>query len=252
MNQPKAAVRRRSRGKSRSSAAPRERRVPELASAPDTTPAALDLEGAIVLVTMLANQISASGSLTFQTRHGLTSAEWKTMAIVAAMPESSGSDIAQVLSIDKAAVSRTVRALADRGLLTVERTTARANLQSITLSIRGDELHREALATAVEREQCLLDGIEPGERAQLHDLLRRMIRQMPEVFRLADPTAEGFAAKQALPLVSVPAPAPAVSSVTVHDGKTELQDRIDRLESLLADIMLENASLRNRRAKTRR
>ena len=183
---------------------------------------------------MLANQLSVSGSLTFQRRHGLSSTEWKVMAVVAAMPGSSGADIAQVLSIDKAAVSRTVRALIDRGLFAEAR--KKGNLKAIRLTETGRALHAEALGTARERETCLLADLQPAECETLHNWLRMMIRRMPVVLHLAQqPVADALNRPQMPAAPEQPAGA---------EDELKLRDRVDRLESLLADVMLENAALR--------
>ena len=71
----------------------------------------------------IANQIGASGSLTYQKRRPrLSSAEWRIFALVAAGPHVCGMELAQFPSIDKASVSRTIRTLADRDLLQVNAT----------------------------------------------------------------------------------------------------------------------------------
>jgi DNA-binding MarR family transcriptional regulator len=196
----------------------------------------LDLEGSIVvLLTMLSNQISASGSLTFQKRHGLSSPEWKVMAVIGAMPGSSGIDIAQILSLDKAAVSRTMQGLTRRGLIEVARSD-RGNLRAAFLSDAGKMLHAAGLGTAAERERCLLVDMTPEQRTALHDLLRAMIRRMPHVFRLADEPVD----------VVLEMDRDVLPALTGPQSSEALRDRVDRLESLLADVMLENAALRQR------
>lgn len=208
------------------------------------TEVALDLENSIVvLLTMLANQISTSGSVTFQARHGLSSPEWKALAVIAAIPGSSGADIAQVLSIDKASISRTVKALSQRNLVEIARNTGKGNHQAITLSQHGRDLHTRALVTAVEREQCMVAVLTADERESMRRCLRAMMDRMPSVAKLATvPAGQMFdAADRTMLTFERKSRAEAID----EDG---LRDRINRLESLLADLMLENAALRERGA----
>lgn len=202
-------------------------------AAVDNTGAVLDTDGSVVvLLATIANQIGASGSITYQKRHGLTSAEWRIFALVAARPHVCGVELAQFLSIDKASVSRTIRTLADRDLIQVDRSELNRNQQALTLTARGRQLHSEAIETAFERERCLLSVLSEEERSVLAGLLRRIGDQVPLLFKLADQPAAPVSDSSRRPL---PVPQPAAQ-------------RVARLERGLAALLAEVAALRRETA----
>ena len=194
------------------------------------TGAVLDTDGSVVvLLATIANQIGASGSITYQTRHGLSSAEWRVFALVAARPHVCGMELAQFLSIDKASVSRTIRTLGDRDLIHVERSELNRNQQALTLTARGRRLHAEAIETAFERERCLLSVLSEDERSALAALLRRISGQVPSLFALADRPA---------------APVPPDSSRRPQPVRQPAAERVARLERGLAALLADLAILR--------
>ena len=198
-------------------------------AAVDDTGAVLDTErSVVVLLATIANQIGASGSITYQTRHGLSSAEWRIFALVAARPHVCGMELAQFLSIDKASVSRTIRTLGDRDLIHVERSELNRNQQALTLTARGRRLHAEAIETAFERERCLLSVLSEEERSVLAGLLRRIGDQVPSLFKLADQPAAPVSDSSRRQL---PVPQPAA-------------ERVARLERGLAALLADLAILR--------
>lgn len=142
----------------------------------------LDLENSIlVLLTKLANMISATGQATFRGRHGLGSAEWKVLSVVAGRPQSSGAEIAKFLSIDRGLVSRTVQALARRNLVQVESSDRQSNYQAVSLTQEGTHIHMEALKTALEREKLIVTNIDIAERDAIIRSLKKMLVNMKAV-----------------------------------------------------------------------
>ncbi len=145
-------------------------------------PEVLDLDNSIlVLLTKLSNMISATGQATFRARHGLGSAEWKVLSVVAGRPQSSGAEIAHFLSVDRGLVSRTVQALVRRDLLRVERSGRQSNYQAVSLTQKGDHVHKEALITAMEREKLIGAGMDIVERDAVISGLKKMLVNMKAV-----------------------------------------------------------------------
>lgn len=159
---------------------------------PTGEPATLDLENSVlVLLTKLSNMISATGQATFRKRHGLGSAEWKVLSVVAGRPGSSGAEIAQFLSIDRGLVSRTVQALARRDLVRIDRTGRQGNYQAVSLTREGAQLHREALVTALQREQRIVADIDVAARNTMIDGLKTMLDNMAGVAALNGSVSPG-------------------------------------------------------------
>lgn len=138
----------------------------------------LDLERSVpVLVTILANRITTSGSMTFRKHHGLGSTDWKVLSTIAIEPDVTGARIAQVVGLDRAAVSRVLKGFVELKLIEVKQSTRHSNYQSVTLTPVGRALHDEAIVTAFEREKILLAPFSAKERIQLVNFLNRLIAQ---------------------------------------------------------------------------
>ncbi len=143
-----------------------------------TPPATLDLQRSVpVLITILANRITTSGSIIFRRRHGLGSTDWKVLSTIAIEPEVTGARISQLVGLDRAAVSRVLKGFTERGLIQVEQSARHSNYQSVTLTPAGRALHDEAIVTAFEREQVLLEPFSTKDRGQLVALLQKLIVQ---------------------------------------------------------------------------
>lgn len=138
----------------------------------------LSLDSSVpVLVTILANRITTSGSMVFRQRHGLGSTEWKVLSTIAIEPSVSGARISQLVGLDRAAVSRVLKIFVERRLVLVEQSDRHSNYQQVSLTAAGVALHDEAVETAFEREHTLLTPFSARERVQLVDFLRRLLDQ---------------------------------------------------------------------------
>ena len=145
----------------------------------------LDIEHSLpVLLTMLANRITATGTETFKKRHGLGSAEWKALSMVASLPGSSGAEIADLLGMDRGGMSRTMQALARKGLVVIEKGTKQGNIQTISMTSKGESVHASALVTAHERERLLIAGLDAERHEQLLDALHLLLSNMASIAAL--------------------------------------------------------------------
>ena len=138
----------------------------------------------LVLVTIVANRITTTGSFTFRRLHGLGSTEWKVLSTIAIEPGVTGARISQLVGLDRAAVSRTLRIFAGRGLTRVDQHERHSNYQSVTLTAEGRKLHDEALVTAFSREATILEGFSEAERLRLVSSLQRLLRNAGTLSKL--------------------------------------------------------------------
>ena len=136
---------------------------------------ALDLDRYIpAYFTFLAGKISNSASATYRPRFGVGITDWRIMAMLASEPWISAGRICSATGLDKAAVSRSVRALQDTGLIDIQPDPADQRRQSVALTRKGVALHDRIVKLALEREQRLLQGFSTAERKRLLDFLVRL------------------------------------------------------------------------------
>jgi DNA-binding MarR family transcriptional regulator len=158
------------------SAQPKNRRSPNSPRDPARMSAqALDLDRYIpAYFTFLAGKISNSASVAYRPRFGVGITDWRIMAMLASEPWISAGRICSATGLDKAAVSRSVRALQSTGLIDIQADPTDQRRQSVALTRKGVALHDRIVKLAIEREERLLQGFSAAERKRLLDYLVRL------------------------------------------------------------------------------
>ncbi|SDA92127.1 DNA-binding transcriptional regulator, MarR family [Pseudomonas sp. NFACC15-1] len=82
--------------------------------------------------------------------------------------------IAQVIGLDKAAVSRALKTLIQSEDIATKVNSNDGRSVTLSLTDKGFQLHDKIIAIALERERRLLAGLSEKEIETLLDLLRRM------------------------------------------------------------------------------
>ncbi len=152
----------------------------------------LDLGGYVpYLLTAISNTWSRSSSRLYLERFGIGVTEWRVMSQLAIEPGIPAQRICEVIALDKGAVSRSAAALVAAGHVAERPDTRDARRQLLELTASGYGLHDQLIALATAREQLMLEGFSPQERAQLLDFLRRMQARLPALREFAPPSGEG-------------------------------------------------------------
>jgi DNA-binding MarR family transcriptional regulator len=151
-------------------------------------PEKMDLDSFVpALLIFISNRLTNSGSALYRGRLGIGMMDFRVMAMLTIEPGASGTRIAAVIDLDKAAVSRTLRSLERRGLVRAARGAGSA--RSLTLSPAGSALYERAWQLSKERERRLLLPLSSRERVVVRDLLRRLLAATAHVAELARDTA---------------------------------------------------------------
>lgn len=112
----------------------------------------------------LLDLLRRSGTLANRREFGITSIEWRILSIVGAHAHLSLNDLAELLAVDTGQVSRAVKALVERGLLTRKRKPGGPSIV-IGFSEEGERLHVRMAELAVERNAFLVRDI-PAEEIE--------------------------------------------------------------------------------------
>ncbi len=147
--------------------------------APDnarTSAHALDLDNYVpAYLTYLAGKISNSASATYRPKFGVGITDWRIMALLATEPWITAGRVCDVIGLDKAAVSRSVREMKKIGIVEADEDQYR---QLIALTRKGLALHDRIVKLSLEREQQLLKNFSAAERKLLINFLSRMHAQV--------------------------------------------------------------------------
>ena len=133
------------------------------------------------LVGAVANKLVNSGSALYRRRFGVGFSEWRIMVMLALEPGVTAKRIGGVVGLDKAAISRSLAAMADSGLIRPTPGTAGRRSRDYVLTEAGWSLHGRMAKVAAEHERRLLATIAPDERPALLGMLQRLLAQIPEV-----------------------------------------------------------------------
>ena len=167
------------------STASRKKAVSRGAARPATT---LDLERYVpAFVTFIANKLSRSATVFYQSKFGVNVTEWRIMSLLAIEPGITASRICHVIGFDKGPVSRTLAAMQARDLIAIKNDSRDARSHSISLTRKGQDTHDSVIVAALERERRLLACLEKDEREVLIDLLRRIHSNLDAVTEQPEP-----------------------------------------------------------------
>lgn len=127
------------------------------------------------IVARLSGRLRASSNRFFSERFGLSLLEWRVLAHVAAVKQCSAYDIWTSQDLEKAAVSRTIRNLRARGLLSVGLVPeAPRRTTSIRLTEQGADRYAATFEEAERRHARLLTGLSDKQVRSLIQLINRL------------------------------------------------------------------------------
>ncbi|MGO9423149.1 MarR family winged helix-turn-helix transcriptional regulator [Roseiarcus sp.] len=129
-------------------------------------------------LTNLAQKITATASATYRPRFGVGITDWRIIALLAGEPWIAPVRICEATGLDKAAVSRSLRDLAEAGLVEVRSDEPNRRRLPVALTEKGLAVHDRIVVVALARQERLLKGFSPEERAQLKDFIARMWREV--------------------------------------------------------------------------
>jgi len=100
--------------------------------------------------------------------------EWKVIAILHHFPRSSAAQVGERTAMDKVAVSRAIKSLEGRNLISKDFCADDRRRSILTLTPQGQEIYRqvEPLATAYEKD--MTDILNAQEQQQLDHLIRKL------------------------------------------------------------------------------
>ncbi len=122
----------------------------------------------------LAGALSRGAASRYRREFDVSLVEWRTMALLGDYSPLSLKQLAALAALDKSLISRTVTALADRGL--VERTVSQADAREVALKLSpaGVALHAGLMQAARERDVAFRGVLSAEELDVLDGLLTRL------------------------------------------------------------------------------
>jgi DNA-binding MarR family transcriptional regulator len=126
-------------------------------------------------LSILSNRVSRAIAARYATAFDLTIPEWRIIAVLGRRPGLTAKEIAEATEMDKVAVSRAVAKLMKARRVRALADAEDARRQRLHLTAQGEDVHARIAPIALASEQKLLSALDARERAQLDDLIDRLL-----------------------------------------------------------------------------
>lgn len=143
----------------------------------------LDLDRYIpFLLTATANKLSSGASRVYREKFNIGITDWRILAMLAVEPNITAARICNVIGLNKAATSRTLLNLRNRGYVQESKSQSTDKRSTVIhLTESGKMIHDEIMKVALVREQKLLEAFSESEAEQLVEYFQRLHRQVEKV-----------------------------------------------------------------------
>lgn len=130
-------------------------------------------------LTRIANSVSRGASKVYIRYFGVGVIEWRILSFLSIDRNMTAQEICLALDLDKAAASRNLREMAEKGYITTSADRSDTRKRPIALTQAGAELHDRMIKVALLRERHLIAGFSEAEIDQLVGFLRRLVANLP-------------------------------------------------------------------------
>jgi len=131
------------------------------------------------VLSRVMGRLRSSANEFFGKQYGISLLEWRIVSFVAAQGPSSAYSIWTEGALDKAAVTRALRGLRERGLVAVQDVAGQKRRKTaVTLTPAGMALHEATFGEVVIRHQRLLHGLSTEAVEQFMATISHMERQI--------------------------------------------------------------------------
>lgn len=135
----------------------------------------------------LVSELRSSANAFFVQRYGVSLIDWRILSFLAAEGAASAYAIWTEGELDKAAVSRALRALEKRGLVSIAQVPRHPRLKlMVTLTPAGQTLHGSMHDEIMDRHARLIEGLPSEDVMRLLEMLRHLRCNIPAMASLPE------------------------------------------------------------------
>ena len=125
-------------------------------------------------LSVLTNKVSALIAQAYESSFGLRIPEWRVIAVLGESPGLASIEIVDRTAMDKATLSRTIRALIAKELIQKKASKQDGRVAHLYLTQAGNSIYQEIVPVALNYESMLLQVLNPEERNQLDELIQKL------------------------------------------------------------------------------
>ncbi|MDN8617945.1 MarR family winged helix-turn-helix transcriptional regulator [Variovorax ginsengisoli] len=134
-----------------------------------------------VLVMSLAGRLNRGASNYYLKQFDISMVDYRIVLALGLAKNLNISAVAASADVDKAAASRSLRALEQRGVVELEQTATRGRAAIVHLTEAGRELERALKKSSRQRERRFVAGLSEDERKHAVALLKKLIAGVPHM-----------------------------------------------------------------------
>jgi DNA-binding MarR family transcriptional regulator len=130
------------------------------------------------VLTKLSNSISVGLSGIYVDEYGVSVPEWRIISYLAEHSTLNARQIVDFATMEKSTVSRAVKGLTTRGLISQKQESEDHRVKDLALTRSGDALYRRIAPRVLDWEKDLLAGLEVSEYRDLLYLLEKLAKRL--------------------------------------------------------------------------
>lgn len=139
-------------------------------------PGAFDLEKFLPYrLSLLSNRISGAIADSYMESHQISISEWRIIAILGQYPNSTATDLQHYTAIDKVGISRTVKRLINRQLISSENHELDGRARRLKLTPEGGKLRTEVIPRTYACEKELTAVLSAKEKQQFSHIIDKLL-----------------------------------------------------------------------------
>ena len=151
-------------------------------------------------ILVLSSTLGRWASREYVSRFGITLTEWRILSIVATRSRITAQEIAEIVAMDKAIVSRTLAVLVERELLVVKVDRDDRRRRPAALAAAGRALCLRISQASSERQQRLVEGLPYSQLREFSALLEELQGRAEAMLEKQEPRTQGGRRPERLPL----------------------------------------------------
>ncbi len=125
----------------------------------------------------LSNKISQGIAKYYREQHDITVSEWRVLAILSDVNHQTAKELTEHSQMDKVKISRTMKLLESKGLITERTCKDDARARRYNLTINGRQLINEVKPKAIDFEKRLISTLTEGEISILQKCISTLNQQ---------------------------------------------------------------------------
>jgi DNA-binding MarR family transcriptional regulator len=148
--------------------------IEEASSERSRTAGMLAREHVAVLVSTIGMRLNRGATAYYRSAWNIGAVEWRLLMTIKNIESLNVSELSDAADIDKAAASRSLAILEERGLVSVEQTRSRGRAAIARLTPEGRKFAAKLTEVSRRREARLFNDFSPADKERLKELLHQL------------------------------------------------------------------------------